>query len=146
MKPVEKAAPPPPVASPDSKVSKGEAHPERTVFPANLAFFYPLATNMGGSPDIHTYFDLGLLYTRVGSVDGLQASAMAARVDGPVNGVQAAGIASYASRVQGLQASGIANYASQVEGLQSSGIPSGSSPKTYTGRSSRPSPASLAAT
>ena len=91
------------------------------MFPANLAFFYPLATNMG-RPDIHTYFDVGLLYSRIGSVDGLQASALVARVDGPVNGVQAAGIASYASRVQGLQASGIANYASQVEGLQSSGI------------------------
>ena len=102
------------------------------MFPANLAFFYPLATNMG-KPDIHTYFDVGLLYTRVGSVDGLQASAMAARVDGPVNGVQAAGIASYASRVQGLQASGIANYASQVGGSSVFGDCRGRRPRRTRG-------------
>jgi len=125
LKPAEKPAEPSPPPTPPAAAEKAPAvAPAHTgpLFPANLAFFYPIATNMG-KPDIHTYLDVGALYTRVGSVDGAQASGIFGRIDGDLRGAQASGILSTSLSVRGLQGAGIASVSQgDVRGAQFSGI------------------------
>jgi hypothetical protein len=101
-------APSPPEAAPpaaDKQPAAPAAQPPAPFFPTNLAFFYPLATNMG-KPDLHTNLDVGILYSRVGSVEGLQVSGLAGRIDGHLRGAQAAGLFVIAESVNGVQAAG----------------------------------------
>jgi hypothetical protein len=130
--PAEPAPPAPPAT--DKAAAPAAAAPS---FPANLAFFYPLATNMG-KPDLHTNLDVGLLYSRVGGVEGVQASGLAGRIDGHLRGAQASGLFGVTESADGLQAAGGAsittglmhgaqfaggaNIAGELRGLQSAPV------------------------
>ena len=123
--PAGTAAPSPtPAPSPPDPADKlGEA-PKGQLFPVNLALFYPVATNKG-KPDIHTYVDLGLFYTRVGSVSGAQASGFVATASGNVRGAQGAGFVGVAASLNGLQGAGfVAITSGNVRGAQVAGFTS----------------------
>jgi hypothetical protein len=86
---------------------------------AAVAFFYPLASN-AHTPELKVRFALGVFYSRVGAVDGLQLGLGVNRVDGPVSGAQLAlGFNLATSTVSGFQISTFINHArGEVSGMQ----------------------------
>lgn len=115
------------------------APPER--WAATFGVFYPLSTHYGHA-DVTSSFDLNLLYSRVGSIDGgqlggvnvvgrddgaapssmrgLQFGFLANLVAGEARGVQLAGLFNQTSAdVEGVQLAGGANFSlGRVQGLQ----------------------------
>jgi hypothetical protein len=121
-------------------------------FPFNLSLLWPLATNFA-TPDLWTHLDVAILLGRVGFVDGLQlgvctwithelrgiqlgvASAIEERgagvqigagftfADGLFEGIQAAGVFSWASKdLHGLMVGGAANQIyGDLDGVQLAG-------------------------
>jgi hypothetical protein len=107
---------------------------------ATFGVFYPLATHYG-HPEVTSSFDLNLLYSRVGGIDGgqlggvnvvggdgaapgsmrgLQVGFLANLVAGEARGVQLAGLFNQTSGdVEGVQLAGGANFTlGRVQGLQ----------------------------
>lgn len=129
----------PPPAPPEPPASPEPAQPER--WAATIGVFYPLATH-NGHADVTSSFDLNLLYSRVGSIDGAQLGGvnvvgrdeggapssmrglelgfLANLVAGEARGVQFAGLFNQTSGdVEGLQLAGGANFAlGRVQGVQ----------------------------
>jgi hypothetical protein len=119
--------------------ARDAAPPERWV--ATFGLFYPLSTHYGHA-DVTSSFDLNLLYSRVGSIDGgqlggvnvvgrddgaapgsmrgLQFGFLANLVAGEARGVQLAGLFNQTSAdVEGVQLAGGANFSlGRVQGLQ----------------------------
>jgi hypothetical protein len=132
-------APPPAAAEPPPAEPQPMAAPPEHWF-ATVGVFYPLSTHYG-HPEVTSGFDLNLLYSRVGSIDGgqlggvnvvgrdagapasmrgLQVGVLANVVAGDTRGVQAAGLLNQVSGdTEGAQLSFGANLAQgSVEGLQ----------------------------
>jgi hypothetical protein len=133
------AAPEPPAPEPPEPApSREAAEPER--WRATFGVFYPLATHYG-HPEVTSSFDLNLLYSRVGGIDGgqlggvnvvgrdgaaagamrgLQIGFLANLVAGDARGVQLGGLFNQTSGdVEGLQLAGGANLAlGRVQGIQ----------------------------
>lgn len=83
---------------------------------ANVSLFYPLSTNMF-EPDCATYFDLNLLYGRVGSVHGVQLGAVSVTTKN-MRGIQASLLTNINhGKTEGLQVAPV-NVAQDVTGLQ----------------------------
>ena len=117
------AARPAPEAPAPAPAPKPAAPPvDEGYHPFSAAFFSPLATNYA-RPDVRTNFHLGLVYGRVGTVDGLQLGGAVAYASRAVDGVQIAGAVSGSSgSVYGAQISGAYSFAGgDVDGVQISG-------------------------
>ncbi len=110
---------------------------KRRYFPLNASFLYPLSTNVG-DPHRSTNIDLGLIYTKVGFLNGAQTGIVAA-VSHELNGLQigagtitegrsrgaqiAAAFAMADERFDGLQLAGVFSWARfRFGGLQLSGV------------------------
>lgn len=98
--PPPKTAPPPPREE-DLRIVNG-------------GIAYPIATNFG-HPSVTTYFDLSLLFGRVGKVKGMQLGSGVAWADA-IRGVQLAPV-TVADDVEGTQL-GVINIARRVKGAQ----------------------------
>lgn len=94
---------------------------KRRYFPLNFAFLYPLATNLG-DPNRSTNIDLGLVYTKVGFLNGVQTGVLAA-VSQQMTGVQiGVGVVSE-GRTFGAQIGGaFALSDERFDGLQVAGV------------------------
>jgi hypothetical protein len=134
------AAPEPPAPHPPGPAASHDAAPPER-WAATFGVFYPLSTHYGHA-DVTSSFDLNLLYSRVGSIDGgqlggvnvvvreegsapssmrgLQLGFLANLVAGEVRGVQLGGLFNQTSgSVEGLQLAGGANFAlGPVQGLR----------------------------
>lgn len=107
--------------------------PPAQFLPANFSLFYPIAVNYF-APDARTHFNLGLTYSRIGELHGLELGgvnwisrkmqgveiAYAANiVTGPAQGVQLSGGFNHAQELRGLQiTAGVNHVTSQIRGAQ----------------------------
>lgn len=138
--PAAPAAPETPALHPSEPAASHDAAPPER-WAATFGVFYPLSTHYGHA-DVTSSFDLNLLYSRVGSIDGgqlggvnvvvrdddsasssmrgLQLGFLANLVAGEVRGVQLGGLFNQTSgSVEGLQLAGGANFAlGRVQGFQ----------------------------
>lgn len=98
-----------------------EPENEENVY-ASLAIAYPLATN-AGKPNATSFFDLSILYGRVGRVVGAQVGGIVSHASRDVEGAQIAGFGAIASgAVVGARASGAFNWGhSTVDGADLAG-------------------------
>lgn len=122
--PVSEPAPEPAPASVPAPAPAAEA-PERHLAEVNVAFLYPFAMN-AGKPWQKVAFDVGLLHSRIGELEGFQLGGVnlvthtAGRGTGNVAGVQLAyAVNIAAAKVEGVQLATLANFSGAVEGWQS---------------------------
>jgi hypothetical protein len=97
------------VAPPPSPEPQAPAPPER--WAATVGLFYPLATHHGHA-EVTSSFDLNLLYSRVGSIDGAQ-----------LGGVNVVGREHAAASMRGLQLGAFVNLVDgDARGVQLAGL------------------------
>lgn len=130
--PPEPTPPPPPAPSdPDDAPEPGDqlraiGEPEvdpskRRYFPLNFSFLYPLSTNLG-DPNRSTNIDLGVIYSKVGFLNGVQTGVIAA-VSQQMAGVQIGLGTVSEGRTFGAQIAGaFALSDERFDGLQVAGV------------------------
>jgi hypothetical protein len=131
--PTDAEAEPPIADPPDRGATLGRVPPH---FPFNVGLVHPIAINYA-TPELWTHFDLALVLSRVGFVDGVQLGtvgwvgydlrgvqvALVSAVGGRTTGLQlGAGFAWSEGRVAGAQVAGLINWAPRVHGLQLGGV------------------------
>jgi hypothetical protein len=94
---------------------------EETV-PFNVSFFYPLSINRTNDASVN--FNLGVLYSHVGSVHGVDLTGVASVIGDDLTGAQGAGVAGIVEgSINGYQASGVVSVCEgDVLGFQTSGV------------------------
>lgn len=103
------------IGEPESDPSK------RRYFPLNFSFLYPLATNLG-DPNRSTNIDVGVVYTKVGFLNGAQTGVLAA-VSHQMTGVQLGLGTVTEGRTFGAQIAGaFALSDERFDGLQVAGV------------------------
>lgn len=87
--------------------------------PVNLALAWPVAMNYG-RPDVRTNVDVSLLYSRVGSVEGVALATGVSHTSGDLTGVQLGGVGNVVLQdLQGVQiAAGLNLVRGTARGLQ----------------------------
>lgn len=126
-----------PPEGPKNDAKKPEAKEKKPIVdegfvPVGFGLFYPLATNFG-KPNARTYFDLSIVYGRMGRIEGLQIGGGAVHAtravegaqiapftltDGDVEGAQISGSAAVTTgKMTGFAAGGAGTYADEVEGV-----------------------------
>lgn len=130
--PPEPTPPPPPkVEDPDDAPEPGDqlraiGEPEvdpskRRYFPLNFSFLYPLSTNLG-DPNRSTNIDLGIIYSKVGFLNGVQTGVIAA-VSQQMAGVQIGLGTVSEGRTYGAQIAGaFALSDERFDGMQMAGV------------------------
>jgi hypothetical protein len=129
------------IGEPDSDPS---AH---KYFPLNASFLYPFATN-AGDPNRATNLDVGVLFTKIGYLYGLQTAILAsvtqemigaqvglvAITEGPTFGAQVAGAFALSDApFSGLQVAGLFNWSRfHFEGIEIAGV-ANQSRKSFSG-------------